>query len=245
MADHSRIEWTETTWNPWTGCTKVSPGCKNCYAERMSRRLQAMGVKKYRNGFKVTTHMDEFETPLRWKRPRMVFVCSMSDFLHPMINDRHVLRVLDVMKQARGHTFQVLTKRPQRMVDILKGYNRMLTRNVWFGVTVENQECAEEKVPILMNVAAKVRFVSCEPMLGPLDLRRWMPHAYCLKWVIVGAESGPGARPMKLEWARDLLDQCKKAEVPFFMKQIVENGKKVPFEDFPEDLKIREMPRTT
>ncbi len=213
MAYDSSIEWTEATWNPVTGCTKVSIGCKNCYAERLARRLQAMGNPNYRNGFKVTLHEQMLDVPLHWRRPRMVFVNSMSDLFHPEVPVAFIKRVFDVMRACHWHKFQVLTKRGRKM----KAFARHIEHwpaNVWMGVTVENGRFVN-RIRDLQEVPSPVRFLSCEPLIGPtLHLPLDGIH-----WVIVGGESGPGARPMKEEWVRSIQEQCRMADVPFFFKQ--------------------------
>ena len=212
MADKSPIEWTQATWNPVTGCTKVSPGCKHCYAERLAKRLQAMGVKKYANGFKVTLHEDALEIPLRWKQPRIIFVNSMSDLFHEEVPLEFIRKVFAVMRQAHQHIFQVLTKRAERMAELAPLLE--WPSNVWMGVSVENQRYTY-RIDLLRQVPASVRFLSLEPLLGPIpDLNLDGIH-----WVIVGGESGPGARPMKKEWVLEIRDQCIRAGVPFFFKQ--------------------------
>jgi len=212
MAQNSAIEWTETTWNPLTGCTKVSPGCKHCYAERMSLRLQAMGQANYANGFDLTLHEHMLEVPLRWKKPRLVFVNSMSDLFHKDAPEEFILRVFDVMRRASWHVFQVLTKRADRLA-------RMSPRidwpdNVWMGVSVERSDYAF-RIDHLRQTGAKIRFLSLEPLLGPLSGL----NLEGVDWVIVGGESGPGARPMEEQWVKGIRDQCLAAEVPFFFKQ--------------------------
>ncbi|UCG46713.1 MAG: phage Gp37/Gp68 family protein [Phycisphaerales bacterium] len=212
MAQTSRIEWTGATWNPVTGCTKISAGCKNCYAERLALRLTAMGQPNYRNGFRVTTHPHTLEAPLRWKRPRMIFVNSMSDLFHAAVPFTFIEQVFHVMRLATRHRFQVLTKRSARLLKLSPRLD--WPKNVWMGVTVENARClfrADE----LRKTAAAVKFISFEPLLGPIpaiDLAR-------INWVIVGGESGPGARPMRADWALDIRDRCIAANVPFFFKQ--------------------------
>ena len=208
----SKIEWTDATWNPVTGCNKVSPGCKFCYAERLSKRLKATGMAKYRNGFAVTLHPDTLEMPLRWRKPRSVFVNSMSDLFHDEVPDDFIGSVFDVMVRAHWHRYQVLTKRPERVVSL----NAQLPwpTQVWQGVSVENADYAH-RIDALRETGAAVKFLSLEPLLGPLpnlDLSG-------IDWVIVGGESGPGACPMQKEWARDIRDQCLDAGVPFYFKQ--------------------------
>ncbi|MBN1508607.1 MAG: phage Gp37/Gp68 family protein [Sedimentisphaerales bacterium] len=212
MAANSKIEWTECTWNPVTGCTKISPGCANCYAERMARRLRAMGQPNYRNGFKVTLHEHMLDLPLRWRRPRMIFVNSMSDLFHGDVPLDFIEKVFDVMGHARQHRFQVLTKRSERLAELSR--RLVWPDNVWMGVTVENADYAF-RIDDLRQTGAAVRFVSFEPLLSPItdiDLSE-------IDWVIVGGESGPGARPMPREWVIDIRDQCIATGVPFFFKQ--------------------------
>lgn len=207
----TKIEWTEATWNPTTGCTKVSEGCKNCYAEKMAKRLQAMGMKRYQNGFQLTLHWDLIDLPLRWKKPRKIFVNSMSDLFHPEVPDEFIQKVFETMNCASHHIFQVLTKRPERVAAIAHQLN--WTSNIWMGTSVENMRVVE-RVDQLRKVPARVRFLSCEPLLGPLKLNLEGIH-----WVIVGGESGPGARPMDGQWVREIRDQCIKENVAFFFKQ--------------------------
>ena len=212
MSDNSLIEWTEATWNPVTGCKKVSTGCKNCYAERMAMRLQAMGKYRYRNGFITTTHTEALSIPLRWKRPKIIFVNSMSDLFQKQVPIDFVREVFEVMNQCPQHTFQVLTKRP----NIAARYSDQLrwTKNIWLGTSVENQK-ATRRIDSLRKVPAAVRFLSVEPLLGPIPR---LPIAG-IDWVIVGGESGPGARPMNEEWVAQIRDRCISREVPFFFKQ--------------------------
>lgn len=212
MADRSGIEWTESTWNPITGCTKISPGCKHCYAERMALRLQAMGQPNYRNGFEVTMHEHVLEMPLKWKKPRVIFVNSMSDLFHKDVPIEFVQRVFEVMKQAEQHQFQVLTKRAERLTEL----NDQLDwqPNIWMGVSVETEKYTF-RIDHLRQSGAHVKFLSLEPLLGPLPNL----NLEGIDWVIVGGESGPGARPMAHAWVRDIRDQCLKADVPFFFKQ--------------------------
>ena len=212
MAESSSIEWTESTWNPLTGCTKVSPGCKHCYAERMSRRLKAMGQPKYANGFTLTIHEDVLDQPLQWKKPRMIFVNSMSDLFHNDVPLEFIRRTFEVMRCASWHTFQVLTKRSGRLLELSPKID--WPANVWMGVSVENSDYVF-RIDDLSQTNAFVKFLSLEPLLGPmpdLDLRD-------IDWIIVGGESGPGARPMKGEWVVDIKDQCRAYNVPFFFKQ--------------------------
>lgn len=212
MSTHSSIEWTESTWNPLTGCTKISPGCKHCYAERMARRLQAMGQPNYANGFRLTVHEHMLEQPLGWKKPQMVFVNSMSDLFHQDVPPDFVQKVFDVMRRASWHTFQVLTKRSNRLLQL--DPNIDWPTNVWMGVSVENLAYSY-RIEHLRGTDARLKFLSLEPLLGPLpDL-----ELQGIDWVIVGGESGPGARPMAEDWVVDIRDQCLAASVPFFFKQ--------------------------
>lgn len=212
MAMGSSIEWTEATWNPVTGCTKVSPGCKHCYAERMAGRLQAMGLQQYRNGFEVTLQPQALELPLSWKRPRLIFVNSMSDLFHPDVPADYVGRVFDVMRRAAQHTYQVLTKRPERALALAD--QLPWQRHIWLGTSVENALYAH-RIDTLRQVPARVRFLSIEPLLGPIPKLALAG----VHWVIVGGESGPGARPMQIEWVRQIRSACAKQRVPFFFKQ--------------------------
>ncbi len=212
MSLNSTIEWTQTTWNPVTGCTKVSPGCRNCYAECMARRLRAMGSKNYANGFKLTVHEHVLGAPLQWKRPMRVFVNSMSDLFHEDVPLEFIRQVFEVMRQSRHHDFQVLTKRAER----LSALNSSLPwpNNVWMGVTVETADY-RFRIDHLRRTGARIKFLSLEPLLGPipsLDLQS-------IDWVIVGGESGPRARPISQEWVSGIRDQCLTARVPFFFKQ--------------------------
>ena len=212
MAKDSGIEWTEATWNPVTGCDKVSPGCKHCYAERMALRLQAMRQTNYANGFKVTLQQHMLEKPLTWKQPLSVFVNSMSDLFHPRVPFDYIREVFDVMARAHWHRFQVLTKRAERLAELSRQLD--WPGNVWMGVSVENARF-KNRIDELRSSGARVKFLSLEPLLGPLpDL-----DLASIDWVIVGGESGPGARPMDPAWVTDLRDQCGRADVPFFFKQ--------------------------
>jgi len=212
MATESHIEWTDTTWNPVTGCSKVSQGCKNCYAERLAHRLQAMGLHRYRNGFDVTLHEQAIDEPFRWKKPRKVFVNSMSDLFHEEIPLEYIQRVFAVMAAVPRHTFQILTKRSDRLREVAG--QLPWPSNVWMGVSVESSDMLF-RVTDLETVPAAVRFLSCEPLLGPLSQ---IPLSH-IHWVIVGGESGPGARPMEPLWVHEILHQCRAANVPFFFKQ--------------------------
>ena len=212
MAGRSSIEWTESTWNPVTGCTKISAGCKNCYAERMAKRLKAMGNPRYVNGFKPTAHPDVLACPLSWKKPRMIFVNSMSDLFHEDVPSDFVTKVFEVMRKAHWHVFQVLTKRGGRLAELSSALP--WPANVWMGVTVEAEDYLD-RIDCLRITGPQTRFLSLEPLLGPF--RRLDLHG--IDWVIVGGESGPGARPMKPKWVRSIRDQCLRASVPFFFKQ--------------------------
>lgn len=290
MADTTKIEWTDATWNPVTGCTLVSEGCRNCYAAELAAgRLKnhpsrkglatrnADGAAKFTG--EVRLNENWIDQPLRWQKPRRVFVCAHGDLFHEGVPDAWIDRVFAVMALAPQHTFQVLTKRPERMRAYLRsapitklqkawGWRHTRTHNmlaafkdgslfermpplispmpwplpnVWLGTSVEDQDTDIDRIPFLIDTPAAVRFVSCEPLLGPVDLTAWRwrgkPPIDALDWIIVGGESGPRARPMDEAWARDLRDQCKAAGTAFFMKQM---ARKAPI---PDDLMIREMPR--
>jgi len=212
MALGSPIEWTQATWNPVTGCDKVSPGCTNCYAERLALRLRAMGQANYMNGFAVTLQPQMLELPLRWKKSRTIFVNSMSDLFHRDIPVDYIQRVFDVMRRANWHRFQVLTKRAERLAELDSQID--WPPNVWMGVSVESSRFVE-RIDRLRSTRARVRFLSLEPLLGPLpDL-----DFAGIDWAIVGGESGPGARPMDADWVVDIRDQCQRAGVAFFFKQ--------------------------
>jgi len=212
MAGHTKIEWTQRVWNPVTGCSKVSPGCKNCYAERFAKRLKNMGNPRYRNGFAVTLHPDLLELPLRWKEPSLIFVNSMSDLFHEKVPEEFIRAVFRTMEQAHWHVFQVLTKRAERLLKIAS--TLPWPPNVWMGVSVETARYYF-RIHCLQRVPAHIRFISCEPLLGPLEN---LP-LQGIHWVIVGGESGPGARPLKKEWVLSIKEQCGHAGVPFFFKQ--------------------------
>ncbi len=222
----SAIEWTDATWNPVTGCSRVSPGCDNCYMFAMYPRLRAMNVRGYETQPDDVQMMRErLNAPLRWVKPGLVFVNSMSDLFHPKVDFEFIAEIFHVMREAserRGHLFQVLTKRPGRAVAWWKRhsgeFDGVWPPNVWMGTSVENQKYAP-RLTVLSRLPAQVRFVSAEPLLGPLDLTEWL-EAGELHWVIAGGESGAGARPMKLEWAAQLRDQCLASGVPFFLKQL-------------------------
>lgn len=272
------IEWTQETWNPTTGCDRVSPGCDNCYALTMAKRLKGMGSAKYQRdgdprtsgpGFGLTEHPGTLDDPFGWRKPRRVFVNSMSDLFHKDVSDEFIGSVFDVMARTPQHTYQILTKRPGRMRSLLNrwaandwtwrrhnllwcGATKGPLPNVWLGVSVDDQRWADVRIPLLLDTPAAVRFLSCEPLLGPVDLRlaltghcpehdfrggfcvqRHHPGVQHLGWVIVGGESGPGARPMDPDWARQIVDQCRDASVPV-------GG--LP-EQWGADLRVREYPK--
>lgn len=212
MATNSKIEWTEMTWNPVTGCTRVSEGCRHCYAERLAKRLKAMGNGRYVNGFKVTLHDDLVDLPRRMRAPRVIFVNSMSDLFHEQIPEDFIRRVFDTMAACPQHTFQVLTKRSKRLRELAP--KLPWPRQVWIGVSVENDRVLDRIVD-LRAAPAEIRFLSCEPLLGPLEN---LPLDE-IAWVIVGGESGPGARPMEKAWVHSIRRQCRDASVRFFFKQ--------------------------
>lgn len=269
MSQKTKIEWTESTWNPVSGCDKISAGCANCYAEKMAKRLQAMGTKGYKNGFKVTLHPDRLSEPTNRKKPTMYFVCSMGDLFHDDVPFEFIDKILHTIIQTPQHTFQILTKRPERMQEYFNSfYSAMelcdrefapykwwdylidgVIPNLWLGVTAENQEQADNRIPILLGIPATKRFVSIEPMLSKIDLTKlekdmsdgtyygykmngltgigyeYIPESSCeqkwakLDWVICGGETGANARPLHPNWVRSLRDQCQEANVPFFFKQ--------------------------
>lgn len=237
----SKIEWTDITWNPVTGCTRVSAGCDNCYAVRMTKRLESMGQKNYaglvnegKNHFNGTVklHYAKLKDPFRWQKPRKVFVNSMSDLFHDDVDFGFIIDVLHTIEKNPKHIFQVLTKRPERAIEFFNEYapnpywGDDIPKNLWLGVSVEDQFTADERIPLLLQIPAKVKFLSCEPLLGPVDFHTikipaniYKPVIDFIDWVIVGGESGPGARPLHPDWVRSIRDQCKQAEVPFFFKQ--------------------------
>lgn len=278
MGEKTGIEWTESTWSPVTGCTKVSLGCDNCYAERIAERFRGTKGHAYENGFDLTLRPERLDQPLKWKKPRMIFVCSMADLFHKDVPDKFIRQVYEAMRAAPQHTYQVLTKRPQRMAKI----TQMLFNpsqpplNIWHGTSVENQDYTW-RLDHLENVVSDIRWVSAEPLLGPLDLTPWLGANYypsdggeqaqgggglpsnreesssyrrpraepsnledhsrrSLAWIVVGGESGPGARYMDPDWARSLRDQCANSQTAFYMKQM---SKKAPI---PQDLVIRQFP---
>jgi len=224
MAEHSTIEWTDATWNPVTGCTKVSPGCLHCYAEQFAERFRGVPGHPYEQGFDLKLWPDRLELPLLWKNPRMIFVNSMSDMFHDRVPDEYIERVFDVMERANIHTFQLLTKRSERMAAWTEGRyslkksesKKLWPKNVWAGVSIENDAFAT-RIADLQKVPATTRFLSVEPMLGPVPLNA--KRLKGIHWVIVGGESGHGARPMNPEWARAVREACHAAGVAFFFKQ--------------------------
>jgi protein gp37 len=212
MAGKSSIEWTEATWNPVTGCSKISPGCKNCYANRMALRLQAIGQKNYRNGFEVTLQPHTLEIPLTWKKSRTIFVNSMSDLFHKKVPTPFIQQVFSTMHDAHWHRFQVLTKRPERVENLDNKLD--WSDNIWMGTSIESEDYLF-RIDHLRNTGARIKFLSLEPLLGrlrSLELRG-------VDWVIVGGESGPGAREIHPDWVREIRDQCQEQAVPFFFKQ--------------------------
>ena len=212
MATNSHIEWTDATWNPVTGCTKISPGCKNCYAARLAHRLQAMGQSNYRDGFELTLQPQMLELPLRWKVPKRIFVNSMSDLFHENVPTAYIQQVFATMRQAPWHQYQVLTKRSDRLLKLSSELD--WAPQIWMGVSIESEKYTQ-RIDDLRRTAAHVKFLSLEPLLGPLpnlNLRN-------IDWAIVGGESGPRARPIESRWVTDIRDQCLRANVPFFFKQ--------------------------
>jgi len=212
VAFDTGIEWTESTWNPVTGCSKISSGCKNCYAERMARRLQAMGVASYAAGFSVAIHEEALDLPIKWRKPRMIFVNSMSDLFHENIPESFVRQIFRVMNKTPWHRYQILTKRAGQLSRL--DPSLPWSENIWMGVTVEHGRYMG-RIDHLRNTRAAVKFLSFEPLLGPienLELDR-------INWVIVGGESGPGARPVEERWVLDIKEECRRADVPFFFKQ--------------------------
>lgn len=272
MSDDSKIEWTDATWNPVTGCTKVSPGCDHCYAETFAERWRGVPGHHFEAGFDVTLRPERLEQPFGWRNPRRIFVNSMSDLFHDAVPDEFIAQVFATMAQAGWHTFQVLTKRHGRMrsllsgdrlwkavEDVAQGYVRWPLPNVWLGVSVEDQKRADVRIPALLDTPAAVRFISAEPLLGPVSL--WhlidpkgsgVEEPRELDWIIAGGESGPGARPCELDWLRALRDQCEWSGSAFFLKQLGKTlGRELGagpkggnWDTWPEDLRVRKFPRT-
>jgi len=208
----SKIEWTESTWNPISGCDKISKGCENCYAERMAKRLQAMGTRGYEDGFKVTLHPYTLDKPLKMKKPQMIFVNSMSDIFHKDVEDEYIIKIFEVMNKAHWHIFQVLTKRPERLREIK---NKLKwTDNIWFGTSVESNDYID-RVDELRECPAKIKFLSIEPLIDSVNKINYTD----IDWVIVGGESGYGCRELKKEWVIDVKDKCQEFDIPFFFKQ--------------------------
>lgn len=220
MSINSKIQWTNATWNPLTGCTKISPGCKNCYAEKMAERLQAMGSSKYKNGFKLTLQPDALTEPYKWKKPRLVFVNSMSDLFHDNVPLEYIKEVFKVMNNCSQHQFQVLTKRANRLLHFAPDLN--WTKNIWIGVSVENQDYVY-RIDYLREVSAHIRFISFEPLIGPII----KPNLENISWAICGGESGANTRPMQVEWVRAIRDACIKENIQFFFKQWGGRNKKL------------------
>lgn len=212
MATKSSIEWTESTWNPVTGCNKISPGCKNCYAERLAKRLKAMGQPNYKNGFRLTLQPQMLELPLSWKKPQTIFVNSMSDLFHKNVPLEYIQQVFDVMKRAHWHRFQVLTKRSERLAELSPYLG--WSPNIWMGVSVESQKYVY-RIDDLRQTNAKIKFLSLEPLIGSLKNLELSD----IDWAIVGGESGYGARPIEEDWVIEIRNQCQKAGVAFFFKQ--------------------------
>jgi len=213
LGDKSTIEWTDASWNPATGCTKVSPGCKNCYAERLAFRLKRMGNPKYQRGFDFTLQPSALDLPLKWREPRKIFVNSMSDLFHEEMSDEYLDRCFEVMEEADWHVFQILTKRPDRMARFAKRHGKF-PAHIWFGTSVE-MALYKSRIDLLRQVDSEVRFISFEPLLGPIGKVNFKG----ISWAIVGGESGPNHRRIKIEWVRELRDQCVSGKVAFFFKQ--------------------------
>lgn len=261
----SAIEWTDQTWNPTTGCDQVSPGCDHCYALSMATRLKAMGQPRYQRdgdprtsgpGFALTMHADTLSTPLRWRTPRRVFVNSMSDLFHPRVSDQFLAQVWEVIAATPQHTYQILTKRHARLRSLFPRQQPPAPPlpHVHIGVSVEDQHHAHLRIPALLNTDIAVRFLSCEPLLAPVDLTTWLqpPQPPRLDWVIIGGESGPDARPCDLDWIRSLITQCHAAGVAVFVKQLGSVWARQHHTDpkggdcaqWPTDLRIRQFPTT-
>jgi protein gp37 len=244
----TKIEWTERTWNPITGCSKISEGCAHCYAERMAHRLRGRYGYPSDYPFRVTFHPDRLTEPLRWKKPTTIFVCSMGDIGHPDINEPDAKRVWKVMEEASWHRFLVLTKRPAELGGLLHWWRYRPSNHIWLGTTCENQWRADERIPELLATFAVHRWVSLEPLLEPIDITNYLTNASgfasdALMGIVVGCESGPRRRPMQLEWAEDIVRQCREAQVPCFVKQLPINGR-VSHDpaEWPEALRVRQLP---
>lgn len=243
MSDNSDIEWTDATWNPVTGCTKISPGCKNCYAATFAERFRGVPGHPYERGFDMRLWPDRVEQPLKWKTPRRIFVNSMSDLFHPDVPEDFIARCFGVMNRASHHQFQVLTKRPERAAELAPRLT--WTQNIWMGTSIESQPYAK-RADSLRKIPAHVRFLSCEPLLGPLKLDLKGIH-----WCIVGGESGHGSRPLRTGWVREIRDQCRKSGTSLFVKQLgyvwakevqSKSFKGGDIEEWPRDLRIRKFP---
>ena len=213
MGDNSAIQWTDATWNPGTGCSKVSPGCRNCYAERLSARLHRMGNPKYKQGFKFLTHEAALSIPVQWSKPRKIFVDSMSDLFHESMPEDFLIRCFEIMSKADWHIYQILTKRPERMLSFIRKYGK-ISNHIWLGTSVE-LSVHKNRIDLLRKVQSQTRFVSFEPLLGPIGEL----NLAGISWVIVGGESGPHHRPIKAEWIREIKRQCITKKVAFFFKQ--------------------------
>jgi len=213
MGDKSAIQWTDATWNPSTGCSKISAGCRNCYAERLSTRLKRMGNPKYQSGFKFLIHENSLNIPLKWNKPRKIFVNSMSDLFHESMPEEFLVKCFEIMSMADWHIYQILTKRPNRMLSFTKNYGK-IPDHIWLGTSVELRG-NKDRIDLLRKVKSKIRFVSFEPLLGPIGTI----NLKGISWVIVGGESGPNHRSIEAEWVRDLKRQCRKQKVAFFFKQ--------------------------
>ena len=212
MSGKTKIEWTESSWNPVTGCTQISPGCTHCYAARIAKRLQAMGNPRYQNAFEVTIHEDLIDAPLSWRKPQMIFVNSMSDLFHEKIPTDIIKRIFDTMNRANWHTFQILTKRAERLAELAP--ELQWGDNIWMGVSVENQDMIY-RADLLKETGAHIKFISAEPLLSSLNAL----NLKGIDWLIVGGESGPGCRTMEKEWVIELRDKCKASNTAFFFKQ--------------------------
>jgi len=263
MGDKTAIQWADATWNPITGCTPISDGCAMCYAKALITRFPLLHTRSSipKPFERLYFHQGRLETPLKWKKPRRIFVCSMSDLFHDQIPFERIDQVFEVIDRCPQHTFMLLTKRPKRALEYFsQGEPGVFPyKNVWMGVTTENYTMADERLPVLLDIPATVRFVSIEPMLGPVELfgkhRDYLhdlglpgrpPVLKGIDWVIIGAESGPGRRPCKIEWMVDVVEQCKAANVPVFVKQIHDGFGRVVknIEDFPKELQFREFPQS-
>ena len=258
MGEQTKIEWADATWNPVRGCTKISPGCKHCYAEVFAERFRGVPGHPFEQGFDLKLVPSKLEDPLKWKRPRRVFVNSMSDLFHEDIPEDYIWSVAHVMMEANRHTYQILTKRADRLCRMLNGRLREAAKasHIWWGVSVEDQARADERIPLLMASEAAVRWLSLEPLLGRIDLSRWLGDG--IQWVVVGGESGRNARPCDHKWIRSIVRQCMNACVPRFVKQLGSQSyydDEIPYPlddpkggdpvEWPEDLRVREFPEVS